>query len=166
MSTDSATVMRRARSEEDSRRIAAQLAQGFEVEFNPTSGGAIVFLNGTLGSGKTFFVQALQRYLGVTGEIVSPTFTICVPHRGSLFDIWHMDAYRIEHDEEVDELGLDEALSNGKLILVEWGEKIAKLAPLPDLDIQIEVLGEREREFRFVAKSTFGLALIGHLSQT
>ncbi|MEQ1903936.1 MAG: tRNA (adenosine(37)-N6)-threonylcarbamoyltransferase complex ATPase subunit type 1 TsaE [Pirellulaceae bacterium] len=166
MSTNSAGIVCRAGSEDDSRQIAEQLARGIELEFDPANGGAMIFLNGTLGSGKTFFVQALLSDLGVDDEIVSPTFTICVPHRAKDLEIWHMDAYRIEHDEEVDDLGLDEALSGGKLILVEWGEKIAKLAPPQDLEVQIEVLGQSEREFQFRAKSELGRALISHISQT
>jgi tRNA threonylcarbamoyl adenosine modification protein YjeE len=94
----------RSNSECDTRRIAGLTARAIELAFNPAKGGAIFFLNGTLGAGKTFFVQALLTELGVAQEIVSPTFSICIPYRANGLDVWHMDAYRIEHDEEIEEL--------------------------------------------------------------
>ena len=70
----------------------------------------VIGLVGTLGSGKTRLVKAIATGLGIDPlNVASPTFTICVPHQGRL-KILHLDAYRIEHQEEIDELGLDLSL--------------------------------------------------------
>ena len=90
-----------------------QLGQNLAEQLQP---GLVIGLDGTLGSGKTRLVQAIAKGLGITSDqVVSPTFTICVPHSGRL-KILHVDAYRINHEEEVDELGLDEDVENGRLV--------------------------------------------------
>ena len=75
--------------------------------------GTVLGLDGTLGAGKTRLTQAIGVGLGIKqGNVVSPTFTIMVPHMGRL-PLIHLDAYRIKSPEEVDELGLDEVISDG-----------------------------------------------------
>lgn len=79
-------------------------------------------LSGDLGTGKTFFVRALCRALGVPShvEITSPTFTL-VHELGARLPIVHADAYRLRDEAELLALGLREARSEGALLLLEWG---------------------------------------------
>jgi tRNA threonylcarbamoyladenosine biosynthesis protein TsaE len=96
-------------------RLAARLAAA-------ALGGDLVVLSGPLGAGKTFFVRALCRALGVPAEVpvTSPTFTLVHEHQGRL-PIRHADVYRIGGEAELDELGLREQRAEGALLVVEWG---------------------------------------------
>jgi len=92
--------------------------------------GTLIGLVGTLGTGKTNLTQSIGRAIGIAdGNVVSPTFTICV------LLLLHMDAYRIKQPEEVDELGLDEQLEEGAVVIVEWSDLIEQY--LRPLDLKI-----------------------------
>ena len=123
--------------------------------------GTLIGLVGTLGTGKTNLTQSIGRGIGIAdGYVVSPTFTICVPHRGRLL-LLHMDAYRIKQPEEVDELGLDEQLEDGAVVIVEWSDLIEQyLRPL-DLKIEITAPTEHTRELKFTSQSAKGDAIVG-----
>lgn len=99
-------------------------------------GGDILLLEGELGAGKTTFVRALAKALGVSARIKSPTFTLMHVHRvrlktkvlGLKFLI-HCDAYRIKNAGELRDVGLMEYVSRpDTLVVVEWGEKVRSLA--------------------------------------
>lgn len=85
--------------------------------------GDLVILKGDLGAGKTFFVRALCRALGVPSRvaITSPTFTL-VHEIDARLPVHHVDAYRLANETELEALGLRDARANGALLLVEWGE--------------------------------------------
>lgn len=83
--------------------------------------GDVVLLSGALGAGKTAFVRGLAQGLGANpGEVSSPTFTILQEYRGSV-TLQHADLYRLT-PPEVDELGLDEVLSDA-VLAVEWPDR-------------------------------------------
>jgi tRNA threonylcarbamoyladenosine biosynthesis protein TsaE len=85
--------------------------------------GDLLILTGDLGAGKTFFVRALCRALGVPPRIAvtSPTFTLVHEHEGRL-KLLHADAYRLADASELAALGLREARAEGAVLVVEWGE--------------------------------------------
>ena len=94
--------------------------------------GVVIAVSGDLGAGKTTFIQALAKELGVTSFVPSPTFallrtyTLTKPKNG-IHRLIHVDAYRIENEQELLPLDLDEELADGKSILViEWPEKIPR----------------------------------------
>lgn len=118
--------------------------------------GVVIGLNGTLGAGKTRLTQAIGSALEIKdGNVVSPTYTICTPHEGRLILV-HLDAYRINHPEEVDELGLDEMVEQGAVIVIEWAEKFVEILPPLDLQIDVVPVDESTREFRIVGKTELG----------
>lgn len=122
--------------------------------------GTVVGLTGTLGAGKTKLTQGLAYGLGVAEDTVtSPTFTICVPHQGRV-PMLHLDAYRINSDEEVDELGLDEVVENGVVLMIEWVERIAHLIPPVDLQIDVQQIEEQTRQWKLTGKSAKGKQLV------
>ncbi|MDB4357059.1 tRNA (adenosine(37)-N6)-threonylcarbamoyltransferase complex ATPase subunit type 1 TsaE [Mariniblastus sp.] len=130
---------------------------------NSMTAGSLIGLNGTLGAGKTRLTQGIGESLGIVhGQIVSPTFTICVPHEGRI-PFLHLDAYRIRTPEEVDELGLDEMLENGVSLIVEWVDLIKTLLPDVDLEIQIEAPTHDSRDFLFFANTDNGKQMLDAL---
>ena len=87
--------------------------------------GDVVALGGDLGAGKTTFARGLIAALGFAGEVPSPSFPIVIPYAPPELDLplWHVDLYRIDDPEEIEELGLDEARGDAAL-LIEWPERM------------------------------------------
>ena len=91
--------------------------------------GDVLALFGDLGAGKTTLARGVLRGLGFEGDVASPTFPIVQPYEELALPVWHVDLYRIEAADELEELALDEALDGGALI-VEWPERMgARLWP-------------------------------------
>lgn len=101
------------------RRATVRLARAFAESIEA---GDLVILSGPLGSGKTFFVRALVRALGVSERerVTSPTFTLLQEYEGRL-RIAHADLYRLTGTLDVEELGLEARRRDGEVCLVEWG---------------------------------------------
>lgn len=97
---------------------------------NHVGPGDVIALFGTLGAGKTSLARGILAGLGHGGEAPSPTFPIVQVYEppGVRLPVWHVDLYRIESPEELDELGLEEAREEG-LLLVEWPERLPALWP-------------------------------------
>jgi tRNA threonylcarbamoyladenosine biosynthesis protein TsaE len=98
-----------------------------------------IALRGPLGSGKTSFARAFIRSLGTgSEEVPSPTFTLVETYQfAGRPPIWHFDLYRLVAAEDVYELGIEEAWSEG-IALIEWPERITALLPPERLDIVLE----------------------------
>lgn len=102
-------------------------------------GGEILLLHGGLGAGKTCFVQGLCRGLGVTAEVVSPTFTLVNTYEGRL-RVHHLDFYRLESTADLADVGvhdlLDEIADGGAVLAAEWpGPLLGALGSLPRLEL-------------------------------
>ena len=110
-------------SEESTARIAQELSS--EIKAND-----ILCLNGTLGMGKSVFARALIRALCANPslEVPSPTFTLVQTYETGQIPIWHFDLYRLEDPEEIYEIGWEEALDGG-ILIIEWPERLGKLKP-------------------------------------
>jgi len=87
--------------------------------------GDVVALEGELGAGKTTFARGLLHALGFEGDVPSPSFPIVIPYAPPelRLPLWHVDLYRIEDPEEIEELGLDEARADS-VLLIEWPERM------------------------------------------
>lgn len=91
--------------------------------------GDIIALHGDLGAGKTTFVRFfINALMGKEEVVVSPTFTLLQHYETPLLPVWHVDAYRLEKQEEALDLGLEDAYSDG-VALIEWAEKIKAILP-------------------------------------
>lgn len=88
-----------------------------------------VCLQGPLGAGKTTLARAMIGALGGGDDVPSPTYTLVQTYCGQTgLEIWHADLYRLEHEDEVMELGLDDAFDHA-LVLVEWPDRLGRWQP-------------------------------------
>ena len=85
--------------------------------------GDVIALSGDLGAGKTSFARGILAGLGFDGEVPSPSFALVIPYAppSLRLPVWHVDLYRLDDPTEVEELGLDDALSDS-VLLIEWPE--------------------------------------------
>ncbi len=103
--------------------------------------GDVIALTGELGAGKTTFVRGAARALGFEGAVASPTFTLVREYQGQV-RIYHVDLYRLERVQDVLDLGLDEMVDEGGVLLVEWGDAVEGLLPDDHLLAEITLVGE------------------------
>ncbi|HSL66909.1 MAG TPA: tRNA (adenosine(37)-N6)-threonylcarbamoyltransferase complex ATPase subunit type 1 TsaE [Actinomycetota bacterium] len=122
-----------ARSPEDTVAVGEAVASLLQE-------GDAIALTGELGAGKTTFVRGAARALGFDGAVASPTFTLVREYRGRV-RIYHVDVYRLERVQEVLDLGLDEMVAEGGLLLVEWGDAVEGLLPDEHLLVEITLVG-------------------------
>lgn len=90
--------------------------------------GDILCLNGDLGAGKTTLTKSIGSGLGVDEYITSPTFALINEYRGRL-PVYHIDVYRLENVEEIDDLGFDEYIYGSGVTIIEWAERIRSFLP-------------------------------------
>ncbi|MDB4863072.1 tRNA (adenosine(37)-N6)-threonylcarbamoyltransferase complex ATPase subunit type 1 TsaE [Pirellulaceae bacterium] len=142
MSTNITTGSLMAHSETDTDAVARAFIK--HIPNNTTIG-----LTGTLGAGKTRFVQGVAVALGARSEqVTSPTFVICNQYPLEKI-IYHLDAYRIQDEDEFFELGVDEMFSSDGYVFIEWAEKFAKMMPRERIIVTIDVLSATSRRFHF-----------------
>lgn len=100
---------------------------------------------GDMGAGKTTFIKALTKAMGVTENVSSPTFSIVNEYDAAGKIIYHFDFYRIKSIQEAYDIGYEEYFYSGNTCLIEWPEKIEELLPENYTKIQIFTLSENER---------------------
>ena len=131
----------RTKSAEDTQALASELS----MVARP---GDVVLVAGDIGAGKTVFVQGFGRGLEVDEPITSPTFTLVRGYQGRI-PLVHVDVYRLDHLQEVEDLGLAELLDEGAVAVVEWGDVVAPVLPADFLEVRLEPGGgEDERLVR------------------
>lgn len=127
----------RTAGEAGTERLGAALGQRIRA-------GVCVTLVGPLGAGKTVLVRGLCRGLGVDEPVISPTFILLESFSGRL-PVLHVDLYRLEHERELDEIGVFDALGTDTVVLAEWGDRSAHLHAASELEIRIEPGAGEER---------------------
>jgi tRNA threonylcarbamoyl adenosine modification protein YjeE len=98
--------------------------------------GAVVWLEGPLGAGKTTFARALLAARGASRPATSPTFNLAHHHEGPRGTAYHVDCYRLRDPEEAAELDWD-GMQRGDLLLVEWPERGGAWVPPPSVRISL-----------------------------
>jgi tRNA threonylcarbamoyladenosine biosynthesis protein TsaE len=124
-------------SEKETFELAKKLARSFQ-------GKEVVLLMGELGAGKTVFAKGIAAGLDLEDahQVHSPSFTLVNIYQAK-YAVFHIDLYRLENKAEIENLGWEDYLDNG-VIIVEWGERL-------DMDVEairvtIEVLSDEKRK--------------------
>lgn len=121
--------------------------------------GDIVLLSGDLGTGKTCFTQGIGRGLACRGAVNSPSFVLMNEYEGRE-TLYHVDLYRIEDVEELDDLGLWDYAERGVLV-IEWPERGPELLPGDGLIIELRYGDvDRQRRLRFLPRGPRGSELL------
>lgn len=108
-------------------------------------GGETILLEGDLGAGKTTFTKGLAKALGVKDEVTSPTFTILNVYEDGRLKLNHLDMYRVESADELEELGIEDCFDDESVTVIEWNKferfdgKVIKISITSD--------GENKRVF-------------------
>lgn len=141
----------------------SEFVRGVLQKIQKTDRAFLIFLSGNLGSGKTTFMAAFAKELGVNETIQSPTFVLMKKYslensqeKGDAFrrkaspfsTLIHIDAYRLENGSEFGALKPEEFLSDpNAIVCIEWAENIKEALPEPNLVLKFssEGMGEGER---------------------
>ena len=91
--------------------------------------GTVVAISGDLGAGKTTLVQAICRGYGVTEEVTSPTYALVHEYAAPRSRVHHLDLYRLEGEADLTNIGWDDVMASGGLVLVEWPERAGARLP-------------------------------------
>ena len=119
----------------------------FAEEYAKTlKAGDVVLLDGGMGAGKTVFAKGVARGLGITDEILSPTYAYMNDYYGKLY---HYDCYRLSSGAQAEALGLCDYFDAGGICVVEWAQNIADVLPAGCKVVRIAKRGENAREILF-----------------
>ena len=112
--------------------------------------GAVIYLHGDLGAGKTTFTRGVVQGFGHTGKVKSP-------------NVYHFDLYRLGEPEELEYMGIRDYFSPDAICVVEWPEKGGEFIPVPDLDITLSYMGNK-RKIVINSASERGVAIVEKLN--
>jgi len=128
-------------SSEETQQIGIRLGELAEA-------GDVFLLVGTLGAGKTCLTQGITWGLGIDDYALSPSFVIMRELAGRL-PLYHLDLFRLERSDEIEDLGLDDYLYGSGVCVVEWADRGFALLPAENLTIEIGFRDDTERLLRF-----------------
>lgn len=115
------------------------------------SGGEVLALVGNLGAGKTVFVKGLAKALGIEDNITSPTFVLMKIYQtkhAKIKRLVHVDCYRLEKVDDLEEIGLADYLHDpANIVVIEWADRIVSL-PKNTININIEYINSHERHIK------------------
>ena len=133
----------RTHSEKETFELGKRIA-------NAVNPGTVILFYGDLGAGKTVMTKGIAAGLGIAEMITSPTFTIMQEYEGGRMPLYHLDVYRIEDPDEMEEVGLNEYIYGNGLTVIEWAEQIEDILPEDAIKITIErnVENPEERDIR------------------
>jgi len=123
-------------------------AQDFLQKYN---GRKVFAFSGDLGAGKTTFINALCKDLGVTETVTSPTYSIIQEYSTeNNAVIYHIDLYRIKSEREAMDAGIEDCLNSDEICMVEWPERVPEIFPSDTIYTNIEVVSATKRNLKTV----------------
>ena len=145
---------------------AATLALGAMLAhaLQKNAAGALIYLSGDLGAGKTTRSRGLLRGLGFLGRVKSPTYTLVELYVVSKLNLYHFDFYRFGEPEEWQEAGFRDLFNETNICLVEWPEKAGELLPPPDLTVTLQSTLTPGRQAQITATSARGRLMLSTLT--
>jgi tRNA threonylcarbamoyladenosine biosynthesis protein TsaE len=137
------------------------LALGREL-YDVLPPGALVFLHGDLGAGKTTLVRGFLRAAGFADAVKSPTFTVVEEYHLVTCTVHHFDLYRLGSPDELEWLGFRDYLRGDAICFIEWPERAGALLPVPDLELTLRYT-DAGRSAELIAPGPKGLELLDRL---
>lgn len=126
---DITPIVKTMNSVEDTSKLASTFAEILEK-------GDILLFTGEIGTGKTTFIQALAKHLGVKELVTSPTFVIHMLRDSGRIPLSHVDLYRLNSDDEVEGIGFEEYYDTA-ITVVEWADRYSGFEP-PYIELHFE----------------------------
>lgn len=144
-------------SEYETEKIGKRFAQHLWA-------GSIILLSGDLGVGKTAFARGVARGLGIEEPITSPTYTLIHEYIGRL-PLYHFDVYRLNHAEDMEDIGYEEYFYGDGVTVIEWPQRIHEILPAEHLTVEILKVGQdHERNILFQSKGFKYITLLKELN--
>jgi tRNA threonylcarbamoyladenosine biosynthesis protein TsaE len=106
----------------------------------------VILFHGEMGAGKTTFIKALAKVLGVKNPTSSPTFSLVNEYQAKEGLVYHFDVYRLKNEQEAFDFGIEDYLYSGNWCFIEWAEKIPNLIPDNHTVITISILEDGNRK--------------------
>lgn len=136
-----------SRSDGETRELGRRLGERLQA-------GDVVGLRGDIGAGKTTFADGLLGGLDCAERAASPTFVLVREYPGRA-PVLHLDLYRLEREEELLGIGVPELLGSGAVVVVEWCDRLGRLAPADWLEVNFDWgARDNERRIRFLPRGT------------
>jgi len=138
-------------------RIAAKLA-------SLASAGLVIYLQGTLGAGKTTFSRGFIQALGHQGAVKSPTYTLVEPYTHLTPPVFHFDLYRLAEPEELEYIGIRDYVEQQALMLIEWPQQGVGFLPAADICLSLRVNQNASRQLTLQANSAAGQNILDQIA--
>jgi tRNA threonylcarbamoyladenosine biosynthesis protein TsaE len=100
----------------------------------------VVVIHGELGAGKTTLVQSICEGYGVIAEVTSPTFALVHEYEAPRSPVFHLDLYRLDRPDQLDELAWDEIVTGRAIVLIEWPERAGERVPPGHVTLSLQHL--------------------------
>ncbi len=130
------------------------------------SNAMVIALTGDLGSGKTSLVQGIARGLDISDDyyITSPTYTLINEYPGR-YPLFHVDLYRVEDSDDLENIGFDEILTYDAIVAVEWADKLPKNFLKGHLHVYFETLCDTCRKITITPYGSKAVEVIAKLKR-